>query len=610
MKATPATYGPLRAAAFGGLALGALSLLTALLFSDQQAAPSAALLHALGRAVPLMGEEQAYFLVVHTALFGGALVAAALALLLYAAPAAEPQRQARRITLISFCFILCLWGGLSALSHTDLINGVRFWWLADDQMISMRYARSLVEGQGLVWNPGERVEGFSNPLWVMVMVLVHLLPLGTPVISTAMLALSVLLGALSALPLSRLVAQLGGGPTAQLGALAWYSVSASCSLVIMYGWEHALLVPLCLLALCRVIDEVRVGSAQLSTCLLLGLISLVRVDAALISAVLGCGLLLWIPQRGRTLLLLGCGVLIPLAYELFRLDYYGEWWPNTYYLKVTGWDRLHAGNAALHSIAREYGLALLAMLIGVALLPRKEALLVGGLVAAHIAYTWWTGGDFGPGSRKYMIPILALLFAIAAVTAEKLAIWMRLPPTLGWLLVIPMMACTSLLLPGPMSKTLMLTRDGEFSNVVIGNHFLGMPPGTKVSDGGAGQIFYFGKTLGIDYLGVTDKFIARTPAAAPHAFAGHNKFDFNYSIGKLHPDYVVSSLLRTVEPTPQLIEERSKGDWPMVGGLFKNRDFASYCFPNPMPWPDTARVVYHCRWPQALPESPLQPPGG
>ncbi|MCB0243221.1 MAG: hypothetical protein KDI12_07395, partial [Anaerolineae bacterium] len=37
------------------------------------------------------------------------------------------------------------------------IDGVRYFWLDDDQMISMRYARNLAEGHGLVWNPGERV---------------------------------------------------------------------------------------------------------------------------------------------------------------------------------------------------------------------------------------------------------------------------------------------------------------------------------------------------------------------------------------------------------------------------------------------------------------------
>lgn len=40
-------------------------------------------------------------------------------------------------------------------------------WLCDDAFISFRYARNLVEGNGLVFNPGERVEGFTNFLWTL-----------------------------------------------------------------------------------------------------------------------------------------------------------------------------------------------------------------------------------------------------------------------------------------------------------------------------------------------------------------------------------------------------------------------------------------------------------
>ncbi len=39
----------------------------------------------------------------------------------------------------------------------------------DDAFISFRYARNLVSGHGLVWNPGERVEGYTNFLWTLLM---------------------------------------------------------------------------------------------------------------------------------------------------------------------------------------------------------------------------------------------------------------------------------------------------------------------------------------------------------------------------------------------------------------------------------------------------------
>ncbi len=39
--------------------------------------------------------------------------------------------------------------------------------MQDDAFISFRYARHLVEGHGLVWNIGERIEGYTNFLWVL-----------------------------------------------------------------------------------------------------------------------------------------------------------------------------------------------------------------------------------------------------------------------------------------------------------------------------------------------------------------------------------------------------------------------------------------------------------
>src|SRR5438477_266217 len=40
-------------------------------------------------------------------------------------------------------------------------------WTSDDAYISFRYARNLNEGLGLVYNAGERVEGYSNFLWTL-----------------------------------------------------------------------------------------------------------------------------------------------------------------------------------------------------------------------------------------------------------------------------------------------------------------------------------------------------------------------------------------------------------------------------------------------------------
>ena len=62
------------------------------------------------------------------------------------------------------------WVGL-ALAFVTLVlfahQTVEHRFVCDDAFISFRYAQHLAEGQGLVWNPGERVEGYTNFLWVV-----------------------------------------------------------------------------------------------------------------------------------------------------------------------------------------------------------------------------------------------------------------------------------------------------------------------------------------------------------------------------------------------------------------------------------------------------------
>src|SRR5260370_40969110 len=65
-----------------------------------------------------------------------------------------------------------------------VVDGVRYFTLLDDEMISMRYAESLARGFGLVWNPGgARIEGFTNPLWVLYMAIFHCLGVPRPALT-------------------------------------------------------------------------------------------------------------------------------------------------------------------------------------------------------------------------------------------------------------------------------------------------------------------------------------------------------------------------------------------------------------------------------------------
>ena len=48
-----------------------------------------------------------------------------------------------------------------------IIHITSFWIIVDDAFISFRYAKNLADGHGLVFNKGERVEGYTNLLWIL-----------------------------------------------------------------------------------------------------------------------------------------------------------------------------------------------------------------------------------------------------------------------------------------------------------------------------------------------------------------------------------------------------------------------------------------------------------
>lgn len=73
-------------------------------------------------------------------------------------PTTRPRAGVAALTLVVGTGLL--------LTLAQLISYARF--AVDDALISLRFARNLAEGHGAVFNIGERVEGFSNPLLVLI----------------------------------------------------------------------------------------------------------------------------------------------------------------------------------------------------------------------------------------------------------------------------------------------------------------------------------------------------------------------------------------------------------------------------------------------------------
>lgn len=311
------------------------------------------------------------------------------------------------------------------------VGGTLYFTLFDDAMISMRYARNLAAGHGLVWNAGQPpVEGYTNPLWTLWMAALHLLPVPEAKIGLlVMLSSAALLAANVALvgAIARRVAGPGSAAPVAMWLTAGYYPLAYWALRGMEVGLIAFLVSAMALLALLIADRGRARHLiALAAVMVAGVLT--RTDVAVPCAIVIAYLALapGAPRRRATVALLGVAVLVALAGQTaFRLAYYGYPLPNTYYLKVADIAlaaRLARGMGGLGALAVIHLFAPL-LFAGVALLARRArpsppvALLLA-LFAGQCAYSVYVGGDAWEWFRyanRYIAPsVPALLIAGAA----------------------------------------------------------------------------------------------------------------------------------------------------------------------------------------------------
>lgn len=442
------------------------------------------------------------------------------------------------------------------------IDGVRWWGVSDDIYITACYARSLAEGHGAVWYAGAApVEGYSNPLWMLVLCVVHAMPgytepqLGLWVHSLQAL-LCLLCSALAWRVCLRLVDRAGGvcGPPGPglvslvfLLGLSW----ASLPLWLADGFELGLVAAASLSCLLVTMDGVEAGRRLAgggARCALAGALSGVclwtRLDGLLV-CLPALGLLLaqafgragrrpWSELLAAPAVLGVCAAALLLA----RHAVYGEWLPNTYWLKLAGWplaDRLAMGfeqnSAALAATACATAFTVFGCrrLLGAAY---PIVVLLAGSSFAMVAYSTHNGGDswalragwdrFGAIGALY----LAAALVVVVVRAPAVAWRPAAPPAMA--------ACCLLVswghLPFDRGTTTMRRQlTGEYQRSE--RRFLewglaykhASREGARALIGAAGAIVYSSRRAALDGLGKCDPWVARQPVNLPRKTSGHNK---------------------------------------------------------------------------------------
>jgi len=306
---------------------------------------------------------------------------------------------------------------LCALTLTLFVWNVnRYSFLGDDAFISFRYARNLVEGHGLVWNPGERVEGYTNFLWVVLMAMGMLFKIAPEVLSN-------ILGTASGVAVLLLLVRLGAKYHGWRSPVIWLppvvlATSRTFTAWCTGGLAAMFFTMLVFLALVRFADERE--KPELSPCLsslLFAAAALTRPEGNIFAAVAGVFFLVGLFQGKRrikafVLWLLPFAAIVG-AHLIWRRYYYGYWLPNSFYAKVSGfW-----GEQAYHYLSmfhRDYKVFLFAPVALLPVIVRRHFIdgLFAASIAAYLAYVVYVGGD--RFEFRFLVPLLPLFYWLLA----------------------------------------------------------------------------------------------------------------------------------------------------------------------------------------------------
>jgi arabinofuranosyltransferase len=326
------------------------------------------------------------------------------------------------------------WFTIVLIALPALLALVAAWqrrWIADDGFINVRIVSQIFDGNGPVFNAGERVEAGTSPVWLLLLVVGRVAFFW---METEWVA--VLLG-ITATVLALVVAQLaaarlyGTSRIMPLGVLvvialppSWDYATSGLESGVSVLWLACVQVTLVTAARSRSNNRAIVAAA------VLGLGPFVRPDFVVMSVVFAVALVVATrPHALREVFGLGVAALVvPGVYELFRAAYYGALVPNTAFAKEATASSWQQGLAYLGDFIGPYELWFPLSVIGIVIAivcaraSSAQRLLIAAPVLAGLLHAFFVvrGGGDSMHARLLLPAFFAILLPIAAVPRQRL----------------------------------------------------------------------------------------------------------------------------------------------------------------------------------------------
>jgi arabinofuranosyltransferase len=341
--------------------------------------------------------------------------------------------------------------------HLPVITGVTIailicyaWmnrFIMDDAFISFRYASHLVQGHGLVWNPGERVEGYSNFLWTLFIACGMWIGID-PVWAAWLLGLGS--GIATLIFTYRLASLIIDSRDAGLLTIILLGVNLTFSAFVTGGLETQMQTAFIVAAAYEAFVAVRldgktfgrlIASSALSACAVA-----THPDSILpIACVLGVSTIVTLgpSARGsrrllRAAALWGPFLLLIGAWCLWKLAYYGNILPNTFAAKNPASASLEWGFRYVTEFFSTYWLVpfpIIGLFSLVRLFRRENTLLLALFTSLLLwtAYVIRAGGDFM--EFRFFVPVLPFLFLWIVWLVRTTIPWFTLRAVLVLLII-------------------------------------------------------------------------------------------------------------------------------------------------------------------------------
>lgn len=439
-----------------------------------------------------------------------------------------------------------------------IIHALLYNFTQDDSFIIFRYAKNFANGYGLVFNIGEKVEGYTCFLWTILMGFIIYIG-QDPVLFSKVFGLIFSFGSISITYLiSKRISQSSFFLFPFISVLLLVS-NGAFALWTISGMETSMFLFFMLTGIYFYILEWYDNRNVMLSAFSFALASLTRPEGLFI---FGLTLVhrLWYSYHIKKFKMKKhfqwvCSFLIIVVpHVLLRILYYGYPFPNTFYAKSgMSWFYIQSGVDYTVKFLQQYGLFGIALILPCAVLYfRRDRLWYSYFVLIIIALTAYVisiGGDVLLENR-FFIPIFPLMYifiqeALYDVCQFRKKVRGALRKEMLWivasiLIVMSLLLYTALLPKKSLSKSrdIMSAIVRKFKNVAEYIEVSGQSNIT-IAATGVGALAYYSNATVIDMFGLTDEHIAHHPEFVKGLSSPNKEQRYNasYVLSK-KPDFI------------------------------------------------------------------------